>query len=1191
MSNLLRNIYKTSLKTLFLLIIMPSLAISNPGDIITWAPITTDITDSNNWLGGNEPIIGNEAFFDSTASNYTPTLSAASLSNSFAVDLIKISNSIPSPVSYSFFITDNTFFQLNGSFFDPSGVQVVDRSLAAPVQNFYVDGGANLQFIRNTIADVGFTVADFGLPPRVNYNLGTTSPGLLSFLGSSQAGSAGINAHNGSTVLFDVTSLAAIAQINLDTGSSLIFSDFSNASGAIINAQDSSVNFILGSTAFLSTMTLDHSTLSFIQATDVARAVISASNNSSIVIQDNAQISGRAVISLMDSTLTFLGQADSGDAIVVADSSTITFEDNSEISVTGRYDLSNSTLSFNGTSDAGIADINADNGSSITFGPLADGHSARISLDHASTLTFNDHASLLALNVKDANSIFNLNNHLPTTMLFGASAVINNGIVNINPDPTALGVVALNDAFNSYQSITVHRGVLVGNTLNILANVHNFGTIVFNQIFSQGFSGTLTGPGNVVIQGGGALLLANGVGSIQASTVQVIGNQTLLKTEPDLLQVNNLLIGDAALVDFEVPTHLTQTFSGFITDNSPGEHGAVAVNKFGEEGTLILSNPNNNYTGETILYGGTLQIDNAVGVPGLLTVKDNNAAVVFNQTANGTYLGQLAGNGIVSKIGSGRLEFPVNSLNMMQSFNDAQGEFLLNGTLISPSMDVAAGAILSGTGTLTGDLEVFGTIAPGDSQSTFTVQGNLEFEPGSIYDVQIDAQGNSTMIDVKRPTEEEEEEGIVTIENGAAVDVTFTSYDPNATYTIVTADNAVTGTFSALISNPFLAAVLTYDLNHVYLSIESAFLQLGKTFNQKQVARQLATITSPDAEESAILTELLHLPPEQAQHALDQMSAAQYTHLWVEAENMNQRFIRRLYDPLRSIITPQPCCCAASDDCFPVDCKMDMWVDFSWDRSYFKGNCNCKGFKMNGYEVTLGGLQTDAENCLTMGVAATYEKDRFHYNIGGSGDNNSVLGAFYALYRPETYYIVTDFVLGYSQQKVRRPIDVGRFHLEKHSKPRTYQAALYAESGIDFRSCYYLLQPFLGLEIDYCHLTGMHEGDSFLAVKVKGKSHTTASSRLGIHCSFNPDTCMTVAIDAAWQCRLTSLKNRNHERFATFGDEFLIKGAEIHRNSLDGTINLSVDMRNGWTVYAEASGQRWENASSYNLLGGVKFSW
>lgn len=495
-------------------------------------------------------------------------------------------------------------------------------------------------------------------------------------------------------------------------------------------------------------------------------------------------------------------------------------------------------------------------------------------------------------------------------------------------------------------------------------------------------------------------------------------------------------------------------------------------------------------------------------------MEDNESAVVFNQLINGSYNGHLAGSGIGSKIGPAQLTFPANIQNRLLSLNILEGELKLDGTLTAAETHVAPSATLSGGGTLIGDLEVFGTLTPRDGPLTFTVVGSVEFEPGSTYRVEV-LGGDASLLNVTTFDDDDDGPGTVIIEENAAVEVVLLdgSYNPQQTYTIISADTSLSGKFSSSqINDPLLAAVISYDKQHAFLRVQNAVSLLGSTFNQKQVAQQLGTISTSNPLINAFLLSLVRLPSEQSQRALSQMSAEQYTQIFTTAQGVNQRFIHRMFDPLWDIISPSciknSCCedCYGNISAYSNDSccqQFKSWMDVSYDQGYYKGNRNANGYKMHGYEFTLG-IQTSLDSCWTLGTAGSYEMDHLDFNLGGSGKNHTWLGGLYALYTPQNYYVLADLVLGYSSQSVRRSINVPPFNAKLKGKPHLFQGAAYVEAGLNYGISCFGIQPFIGVQTDYFNLQGIRENkDNFLAVHVSKKSFTDAFSRLGVHLTTN----------------------------------------------------------------------------------------
>ncbi len=132
----------------------------------------------------------------------------------------------------------------------------------------------------------------------------------------------------------------------------------------------------------------------------------------------------------------------------------------------------------------------------------------------------------------------------------------------------------------------------------------------------------------------------------------------------------------------------TQTISDAITDQTGlggtgANAGSWALVKAGA-GTLTLTGANS-YTGGTTVSGGVLR-GNATSLKGGIV---NNASVVFDQTANGTYAGIMSGTGALTVTG-GKLS--LTGANTYTGITSVTG----NGTLdITAANNIAAASVLA----------------------------------------------------------------------------------------------------------------------------------------------------------------------------------------------------------------------------------------------------------------------------------------------------------------------------------------------------------------------------------------------------------------------------------------------------------------------------------------------------------------
>lgn len=757
-----------------------------------------------------------------------------------------------------------------------------------------------------------------------------------------------------------------------------------------------------------------------------------------------------------------------------------------------------------------------------------------------------------------------------------AGVITGGGGVAINSTSGNTGTVVFS-GLNTYTGGSIiYSGKLQGTPNNIPGNVQvNTGAVIdYEQAAgSDTVTGNISGGGSVAINsvsGNVGTIIFSGSNTYTGGTTVYSGT---LQGAPGSIQ-GNVAVNAGAILDFEQVTG-TATYVGQIS----GLGSVVVNNNPGSLGTIVFSGQNS-YSGGTLVAGGTLKGDTS-SLQGAIT---DNATLEFEQTFDGIFSGSLSGTGTLEKSGDYRLTFNTDNPAFAGTTNIRRGEFKLN-ALLGGNVFVYDGGILSGAGKVNGDVTVknLGMISPGNGIGIFSVGGNYLQESGSFYHVQVDLSGNSSLIDV---------DGQAILNPGANALVTqVDGISLNTIYTILNADLGLTGQFGNIyVDNPVLVPTALYDANHAYLLFKIGFESIAETYNQHQVAQQLASLPlNPSPEMQAILQQFALLDIYEARKALSQMSAEQYTNVILTAELANRQFIRRIFDPLREIITSNPCapyefCCYKP--------TFDVWSSISGGRSFIHGNKNAHSYRIADYEVSLG-AQAKFNRCLTLGSALSYERDSISYKIGGSSRNNVVLGAIYALYRPKSFYVFGDFIFGYNLNKVRRTIDVGSIHLKPRATIKSYQTAGYAEIGTDFGFNFVLLQPFFGIEVGYFRFNKFKEHDGVpLAVDIFAKSNTNATSRLGIHLTSAPlKTGLSMGIDLSWNYRLTSNNNCIYEQFQDFGTEFKIRGLPLQRNSFEGAVKFNQGMGKNWDLYFEAIGQGWDNSFVYSFIGGLQATW
>ena len=195
--------------------------------------------------------------------------------------------------------------------------------------------------------------------------------------------------------------------------------------------------------------------------------------------------------------------------------------------------------------------------------------------------------------------------------------------------------------------------------------------------------------------------------------------------------------------------------------------------------------------------------------------------------------GVISGPGALTLAGGGTLSLGgINSYTGATNVN--AGTLVVNGSIASSSLlSVDPAGSVGGTGTLPSTTINGGTLAPGNSIGTITVQGNFT-QNGGTYQVELSPL----------PADRVNVSGTATI-NGGTVQLLAQpgSYAKSTTYTFVNATGGVTGIYSNLTEDfAFLTPTLSYDANNVFLTLalqQGAFSFGGNTPNEKAVGYAL----------------------------------------------------------------------------------------------------------------------------------------------------------------------------------------------------------------------------------------------------------------------------------------------------------------------------------------------------------------
>jgi len=294
-------------------------------------------------------------------------------------------------------------------------------------------------------------------------------------------------------------------------------------------------------------------------------------------------------------------------------------------------------------------------------------------------------------------------------------------------------------------------GTLQGNSASLQGNIaaSNTTVVVFDQAAAGTYSGVLSGAGSLTKTGAGTLTLA-GVNTYTGGT-QFNGGTIAAASDAQLgtgaLTFNGG--GLRTLAAFNSAKAVSLLGAGTIDTNGFAANLTGAITGVGSlvkngAGTLTVTG-NNTFSGGTTVNAGTLQ-GNTTSLRNAIV---NNSAVIFDQTATGTYAGAMSGTGSLTKIGTGNLTLSgantysggttVTAGTLTGSSTSLQGSIVNNASVVFNQ--AAAGTYagtMSGTGLLAktgaGTLTLTGanTYTGGTTVSAGTLQGNTTSLQGNI---------------------------------------------------------------------------------------------------------------------------------------------------------------------------------------------------------------------------------------------------------------------------------------------------------------------------------------------------------------------------------------------------------------------------------------------------------------------------
>jgi len=530
------------------------------------------------------------------------------------------------------------------------------------------------------------------------------------------------------------------------------------------------------------------------------------------------------------------------------------------------------------------------------------------------------------------------------------------------------------------------------------------------------------------------------------------------------------------------------------------------------------------------------------------------------------------------------------------------GTLVANASLASSAggLTIEGAGTVRGTGTLP-RTTVDGTLWPGNSIGTITVNGNLFFNVGSRYQVEVSPSLGSRTNVING--------GVATLGGNLSVIAYPGGYAPSRTFVVLNAPGGIVGAFEGATSNyAFLQPALSRDTNNIFLTLTpGGFARGGQTPNQTAVGTALdRSVASASGDWANVVSALALMTSGQAPAVFEQLSGQNYSGFSTSAVQTAQLFMTNFAQQAGGgqtagggRIALAEACDVACDATAPP--RWGAWGGALGGVGTVAGDASGHGvsFNIGGFAA---GLDRRFDPSFLAGVTVGYASStQYTQGMDGRGVANTMQAGLYGTYDPGSLYVSGLAGYAHSDNQMIRPIAVPGLG------PRTAIGQTYVDQFFGQLEGGYriglggpadaFVTPFARLQGSTATQAGFTEtGANSLNLSVAPQTTNSLRSvfggRLGAGFDMGWREKLALTLQLGWSHEYADTSRPVNASFAGApASPFTVAGATAPRDGAVVGLAANTAIAEATSVYLRYDGEVAGGNTSHILSGGVRITW